>query len=793
MKTKAKKNKIIVILLIICFTFFQLYIMTVNAADIKPTLWIKVHRIKALDYIEEGWFEGEADFRYRISVYNGNEWLYHVYTSETNDDDVEVDYTHSFTVEQTSYIKIYIQVWEMDGTIYDQDVDIAKDTQVLDIYYNMKSNSVIGEYVEELGYLKTDGEWDGSEGTEIDENDAALWFLIWDNYESPVAYAGPDRTVMVGDKVNFIGSGSSASIGSSLELFQWDFENDGVYDAQGEQTSYTYNQKGTYTVKLKVTDSIGETHTDTSILNVITPDEPVADAGPDQTTYVGERVDFSGFGSTASAGATIERYQWDYENDGVYDSEGENTFWTYDTEGTFTAKLNVIDNYGQTDTDTCIVRVRIPPIQTSFTYTPQEITIQDTVYFYDTSNDPDGSVVSWNWDFGDGFTSELKDPTHDYLDKGSYTVALTVTDNDGNPGIIEDIITVFNLSPTADFTYSPSSPIVGKDVQFTDISSDAEGKSLEHLWDFGDGFTSSQRNPKHKFANSGIKGVKLTVTDDEGAINSILKNIRIEKNDLPEPEFSYSPENPKMNQDVQFSDESTDSDGYIVGCLWNFGDGSTSTMENPVHRYEEGGEYTVKLTVTDDADDTEDKIKIVNILQTHDLTVEVKDILGVKIANAEIELYADGESCASGKTDTNGKLTFPEIAEGQYDIKVNVMGQTVSTTRSLSQPVTAQVQVTLSTTTLGITGGIVVIVAIAGSYLMRRKKTTLPAEETSQEVESVSVVEDDSLKEKKKELERERITEILQTFKNSFEKGEMNEETYLRLKAKYEKEVEELE
>ena len=69
---------------------------------------------------------------------------------------------------------------------------------------------------------------------------------------------------------------------------------------------------------------------------------------------------------------------------------------------------------------------------------------------------------------------------------------------------------------------------------------------------------------------------------------------------------------------------------------------------------------------------------------------------------------------------------------------------------------------------------------------------TIPAEEKKQEEKAPTVGEDDSLKEKKKELERERITEILQTFKDSFEKGEMDEETYHRLRAKYEKELGEI-
>lgn len=719
MKSQSKKFQIISILIIICISFSLLNITAVKAAETKPTLGIGIYKIQKEDEIE-GFLEGEPDWQYFISVWNGESWDIVDNSPRPSTDPIIVNEVHFFEVT-ASVIQIRITLWDLETVGSPDLADISgyvgggRDNWGGETVprgaryygtYNLKTNSLSGDttYLEG-GYYKTSGDYDGSMAT--DENDASLWFNIGDDYDSPKARAGPDQTAMVGAKVNFVASSSTASTGSSLVQFQWDFESDGDYDAQGEQTSYTYTEKGVYTVKLKVTDSIGETDTDTCIVNVITPPKPVADAGLDQTTKIGERVDFDGSGSTASIGATIERYQWDFENDGVYDSEGENTFWTYDTEGTYTAKLKVTDNYGQTDTDTCIVRVRIPPIQTSFTYTPQEHTIQDTVYFYDTSTDPDGSIVSWNWGFGDGFTSTLKDPTHDYSDKGSYTVTLTVTDNDGNLGTFEEMITVLNLPPTADFIYSPSSPIAGRDIHFSDKSSDPEGKSLE--------------------------------------------------------------------------------------CLWDFGDGTASTKENPVHRYEEGGEYTVKLTVTDDADDTEDKIKIVKILQTHDLTVEVKDILGVKIADAEIELYADGERCASGKTDTNGKLTFTEIAEGQYDIKVKVMGQTVSITRSLSQPVTAQVQVTLSTNTLGITGGIVVIAALAGFYLMRRKKTALPTEETNQKVESVSVVEDDSLKEKKKELERERIAEILQTFKNSFEKGEMDEETYLKLKAKYEKELEELE
>ncbi|RLI42490.1 hypothetical protein DRO59_04030, partial [Candidatus Bathyarchaeota archaeon] len=236
--------------------------------------------------------------------------------------------------------------------------------------YDLRTNDLSGdEVIIEAGYYKTSGDYDDS--IEVDENDASLWFDIWDNYNLPTANAGPDQTIYTGEKVNFDGTASTASSGSSIVRYEWDFENDGVIDAEGAKTSYTYTQKGQYTVTLRVTDSLG-----------------------------------------------------------------------------------------QTNTDTCIITVhnRYPIV--SFTYTPSKPTVQDTVSFVDTSEDPDGSIVSWFWDFGDGTNSTDHTPTHQYSDKGNYTVALTVTDNDGAQNTLTKTMTIYNIAPTASFTFSPSQPTV---------------------------------------------------------------------------------------------------------------------------------------------------------------------------------------------------------------------------------------------------------------------------------------------------------------------------------------------
>lgn len=430
-----------------------------------------------------------------------------------------------------------------------------------------------------------------------------------------------------------------------------------------------------------------------------------------------------------------------------------------------------------------------PPLA-SFTYSPQEPTTQDIVNFHDTSYELNGSIISWYWDYGDGHTSTHKDPTHIYSDKGYYMVTLTVTDDDGNSNSTTNTVRVFNLAPSANFTFSPSSPKVGIDIQFTDKSTDPEGKTLEYLWDFREGFNSTHKNPTHRFTSSGSKYVELTVKDDEDTEDSITKSITIVPNVPPIADFSYSPENQKINHDVHFTDESLDSDGYIVEWFWDFGDGITSTQENPIHQFKEGGKYSVRLTVTDDNGDSDELVKKIKIIQTYDLTLQVKDFLGLNIPNVNIALYTNGECCALGSTDEKGELFLTEIPEGNYEIRAKVMGITTSTTCSLTQSKTEQIQSTLSMNTIGITGAIIVVIVVLGIYITRRRKISLPAEEIKRE--EVVPEEDVSLKMKKIELERERITEMLNTFKEKYDKGEIDKETYLRLKKKYENELERL-
>ncbi|MCW4012597.1 MAG: PKD domain-containing protein, partial [Candidatus Bathyarchaeota archaeon] len=144
---------------------------------------------------------------------------------------------------------------------------------------------------------------------------------------------------------------------------------------------------------------------------------------------------------------------------------------------------------------------------------------------------------------------------------------------------------------------------------------DPEGKSLRYLWEFGDDFTSTLRNPKHSFTSAGRKSVKLTVTDDENEKDTVTKIIQIVANVDPISDFSVSSEKEKVGNEITFTEKSSDTDGHIISWLWDFGDDTTSNEENPTHIYSEAGVFTISLTIIDDDDSSSVKTMDIEITE----------------------------------------------------------------------------------------------------------------------------------------------------------------------------------
>jgi gliding motility-associated-like protein len=215
-----------------------------------------------------------------------------------------------------------------------------------------------------------------------------------------------------------------------------------------------------------------------------------------------------------------------------------------------------------------------------------------TVNFTDTTS----LAASWLWDFGDGSTDTLPNPSHQYTTPGNYDVQLIVAYANGcaDTAFFPALIAVHDV--TVDFATASTLLCTGVPNAFTDLSVGTSAVST-WLWTFGDGNSSNLANPSNAYANGGLYSVGLTVTDINGCIDSILRP------DLAlvlEPVAAFSLSNSTLcpGEMLQLANQST---GSGLTSSWNFGDGNSSNIPSPGHAYLLTGTYPINLIVTDSA------------------------------------------------------------------------------------------------------------------------------------------------------------------------------------------------
>ena len=266
----------------------------------------------------------------------------------------------------------------------------------------------------------------------------------------------------------------------------------------------------------------------------------------------------------------------------------------------------------------------------NFSYIPKNPSTKDILQFIDYSIDDDGFITSWEWNFGDGTNSTIQNPTHKYLNNGYYTIFLNITDNLGGIKGISKNINILNMEPNVDFSYSPSLPNDLDNISFNDKSFDSDGIIVSWAWNFNDGNITYEKNVSHQYTNNGIYTVTLTVKDDDGDSNSTMREINI-LNIPPTPIFTINPSNPSTNDTINFIDSSRDDDGIIVSWFWDFDDGTTSNEISPTHRFNEGKNYKIYLTVVDDDGDSNTIRKDVIVVDNTDTSDEERGFIIIYI------------------------------------------------------------------------------------------------------------------------------------------------------------------
>ena len=238
----------------------------------------------------------------------------------------------------------------------------------------------------------------------------------------------------------------------------------------------------------------------------------------------------------------------------------------------------------------------------SFTATPETGEAPLTVSFdAGASDDTDGTIVSYGWDYGDGTTGTGETASRDYDAAGSYTVTLTVTDDLGATGSATYPLTFTgNQAPTARFTYATISTDAPFTVDFdAGASDDIDGSIISFDWDYGDSTTGTAAS--HVYGADGTYVATLTVTDDDGVPDTTQRTVTLIGNQAPVASFTATPNSGIAPLSVSFdANGSSDTDGSIASHAWDYGDGTQGAGATASHAYNVPGIYSVTLTVTDD-------------------------------------------------------------------------------------------------------------------------------------------------------------------------------------------------
>lgn len=215
----------------------------------------------------------------------------------------------------------------------------------------------------------------------------------------------------------------------------------------------------------------------------------------------------------------------------------------------------------------------------------------DTTQFADSSQFDSLLTNSWFWDFGDGQTSALQNPSHFFSAPGTYTVTLNMTSGSCSDTYVE-LITVPS-QPIANFSFANGCS--NTPTPFSDLSTIASGTINSWQWNFGTGDTSIQQNPDYVFATGGNYLVTLTVTSAQGCSNSSSQNVVINSSRIA----AFQVENTCIGQQVQFVNQSLPNGSSITSYAWDFGDGNSDTTLNATHIYPNSiSTYFVQLILT---------------------------------------------------------------------------------------------------------------------------------------------------------------------------------------------------
>lgn len=419
-------------------------------------------------------------------------------------------------------------------------------------------------------------------------------------------YSGPDES---GDRFTEEDV-SDAAIFDEIQLFSsysWDF-GDGTSSTE-RNPAHIYTTANDYQVSLTVVDNEGKSGTTTHMVYVALSPFLLAviDEIHPSPGVKGEPVSFSGHGEDPLGGSIIG-YNWNSSINGKFSTE--QSFTTAGlAAGTHIIFFKVQNSSGKWSSEVqTTLLINIPPIANT-RKDPYFGWVHKPILFDGSGSiDPDGTIVAYKWNFGDGTVITGKITNHIYSHIGTYTVILTVTDNDGASNIAVTIALVVCDSPIAD-AGGPYHGYVNHPVFFNGSnSSDNDGNISNYVWDFGDGTIGTGQTPLHIYQKNGTYVVKLTVTDADGKTDADTTSVNITYNLLPTNPELQGVASGYIDHEYAYIAVSTDPEHDNISYLFDWGDTTNTTTPffpdgtiiNETHTWMSSGSYTIRVYATDE-------------------------------------------------------------------------------------------------------------------------------------------------------------------------------------------------
>lgn len=477
-------------------------------------------------------------------------------------------------------------------------------------------------------------------------NTAVAQISVWVNL-APIASAGNDMAASVGQRVTFDGRSSRDDDGSIAD-YLWDF-GDGT-SASGALTAHIYENPGVYTATLTVTDDANASNSKTKDnVVVVVNNPPVAVPGANMIAAENEPLFFDGSKSYDPDGL-IADYIWDFGDGGS--ASGVKVAHSFSRPGRYTVKLTVMDNSGtNSNSASATLTVIINSRPVAIAGKDEVITRSEFQFDGTSSSDPDGKIMKYFWDFGDGKTSTEPAPRHYFEKPGLYKIRLRVTDDTQtqNNTSESEFDLIVNAKPVADagpdLLGAPGQPLTFDGS----ASYDPDGSIIEHQWEFGDGGKSDQPVAEHSYRNPGTYFVRLKVKDNTSQTNAVdYDEVKVTINSKPVAiagrDIVAAPNSP-----VTFiGTASYDPDGSITQYSWSFSNSDEILNDSVVTQtFESAGIYTAVLEVRDNSN-------AINNISRDTLRLRINSsptaVSGRNIFTCDTKIVFDG----SGSTDPDG-------------------------------------------------------------------------------------------------------------------------------------------